>query len=90
MVEDFTPLFADFGVAGLLAGVAVVGILDTEDFDEGPGAITRRISYLLRPGAAVAPAAGQALVVAGITYSVRQVLREPPDGVLMRLVLARA
>ena len=90
MVEDLAPLFTDFAVAGTLAGVAVSGILDAEDYDEGPGVITRRTSFLLKPGAAVTPAQGQALVSAGITYSVRQVLREPPDGALTRLVLARA
>lgn len=89
MVEDFAPLFTDFAVAGTLAGVAVSGILDAEDFDEGPGVITRRTSYLLEPGAAVTPAQGQTLVSAGVTYTVRQVLREPPDGALTRLVLAR-
>ena len=90
MVEDLAPLFSDFAVAGLLAGTAVSGILNAEDFDEGPGAITRSTSYLLKPGAAVTPAVGQQLVVQGTTYTVRQVLREPPDGVLTRLVLARA
>ena len=90
MVEDLAPFFTDFAVAGLLAGVAVLGIWDAEDYDEGPGVVTRRTSFLLKPGAAVTPAQGQALVSGGITYTVRQVLREPPDGVLTRLVVARA
>jgi hypothetical protein len=39
----------------------------------------------------VGPAPGQQLLVAGSeTYTVRQVVQEPPDGVLLRLVLARA
>lgn len=90
LVEDFTPYFADFGVAGTLAGVAVVGILDVERSDDGFGVITQTASFLLRPGAAVTPAQGQSLVVGATTYTVRQVLAEPPDGALTRLVLTRA
>lgn len=90
-VEDFTPYFADFGVAATLAGVAVVGILDVERRDDGFGTVTQTTSFLLRPGAAVSPAQGQALVVgATTTYTVRQVLAEPPDGALTRLVVTRA
>lgn len=90
MVEDLAPLFADFGVAATLAGTAVRGILDVEDTDEGPGLITRRLSFVLQPTTSVTPAAGQALVAGSVTYTVRQVISEPPDGALVRLVLARA
>lgn len=89
-VEDFAPLFSDFAAAGTLAGVAVSGIIDAQDFDDGPGVITRGTSYLLKPTTAVTPAPGQSLVAGGVTYTVRQVLREPPDGALTRLILARA
>lgn len=88
--ETFAGYFADFAIAGTVNGVAVRGILDLETFDEGPGGtVTQRTSVLLEPGAA-APAANQAAVFEGVTYTVRQVLREPPDGALTRLILARA
>lgn len=88
--DDLAPYFADFGVAATLAGVAVTGILDVETSDDGFGVITQTTSFLLKPGAAVTPAQGQALVCNAITYTVRQVLAEPPDGALTRLVLAKA
>lgn len=87
-VETFAPLFADFGVAATLAGVAVRGILDVDSPNEFE-AITQGPSFLLQPTTAVTPAAGQALVVGSTSYIVRQVLKEPPDGALQRLVLAR-
>lgn len=90
MVEDLAPFFTDFAVAGILAGVAVSVIIDAQDFDDGPGVITRGTNCLLKPVAAVTPAVGQTLVTGGVTYTVRQVLREPPDGALTRLILARA
>lgn len=86
--ETFAPFFADFGEAATLAGVAVRGMVNVETFDE-LDTITQRTDFLLQPTTAVAPAAGQAMVLRGVTYTVRQVLREPPDGVLTRLVLAR-
>jgi hypothetical protein len=89
VVESLAPFFVDFGLAGTLAGVAVVGLLDAEATDEF-GTITQRTSFLLRPGAAVTATVGQTLVVAGVTYTVRQVLPEPPDAALQRLVVTRA
>lgn len=89
LAEDFTAYFADFGTPATLAGVAVEGMLDVESLDEF-SSITQRPTFLLKPTSDVGAAAGQALVVAGVTYSVRQVLSEPPDGQLKRLVLARA
>lgn len=88
IVEDFATYFADLGQAATLAGVAVVGILDVDSLDEF-SAITQRTTFLLQPTTAVGAQQGQALVVGGITYTVRQVISEPPDGQLKRLVLAR-
>jgi hypothetical protein len=86
-VENFAPFFADFGVDGTLAGTPVRGILDTAtDVYEGE-LLTQRPTFLLAPGAA--PAVGQSLVLAAATYTVRQVLAEPPDGALSRLVLVK-
>ncbi len=88
LVEDFALFFANFGVAGTLAGVPVRGILDSaSDVVEGD-VVTQRPTFLLQPGAA-SPAPGQALTLGAVSYTVRQVLAEPPDGALSRLVLAR-
>jgi hypothetical protein len=89
--ESFSGFFDDFAIDGTVNGVAVRGILDLETFDEGIGSvITQRTSYLLEPAAGVTPAEGHPVVIDGATYTVRQVLKEPPDGALKRLVLARA
>lgn len=87
--EDLAPFFADFAVAGTLNGVPVFGMLDAEAQDDGNGLVMHGHSYLLDPAAAVVAQPGQQLVVAGVTYAVRQVVSEPPDGTLKRLVLAR-
>lgn len=88
--EDVSSYFADFGTQALLAGVAVTGLLDMQTADDSFGTVTQQQDFLLKPGAAVTPASGQVLVAAGVTYTVRQVLAEPPDGALKRLVLARS
>lgn len=88
--EVFLPMFDDFGTPATLDGGIVTGIMDVETYDEGPGALTQRLSFLLRPGHGLTVAAGQTLVVGATTYTVRQVLLEPPDGAMQRLVLARA
>ena len=87
--EDLSPYFADFGEAATLAGVAVRGLVNVESFDD-LDSVAQRTDFLLQPTTAVAAAAGQTMVLRGVTYTVRQVLKEPPDGVLQRLVLARA
>jgi hypothetical protein len=88
--ENLSAYFDAFASTAVLAGVAVRGILDLESFDEFD-TLTQRPTFLLEPTTAVGPAPGQQLLVAGSeTYTVRQVVQEPPDGVLLRLVLARA
>lgn len=89
LVEAFSPFFVDFGEAATLNGVAVRGMVNVESFDE-LDSVTQRTDFMLEPTTAVAAAAGQSMVLRGVSYTVRQVLREPPDGVLQRLVLARA
>lgn len=85
---------AEFAVSATLNGVAVSAIVDTSTVAEDPfggGAVlTQSPSALLKSSDAAAAAAGQGFVAGGITYTVRQVVAEPPDGVLTRLVLARA
>ena len=89
--EDRSVFLADFGQACTLAGSPVQAIVDTEttqDFDSG--ALTQTPSALLQSSAAAAAAPGQAFNAGSTAYTVRQVLREPPDGAMTRLILARA
>lgn len=88
-VEDLTAYFAQFGQAATLAGAPLRCILDSEtvlDFDTN----TQSPTALVKTSDTGSAAAGQAFVSAAISYTVRQVLRQPPDGALTRLVLARA
>jgi len=87
--ETLAPFFADFGVAGTLAGAPVRGIFDAASIVEGfDGAVTQAPSYqLATPAAPVA--VGAVLVIPAGTYTVRQALADEPDGATTRLVLAR-
>lgn len=87
--EDLTPFFADFGVDATLAGSPVRAIVDTASLVELGEVVTQGPSALLKTSDAASAAPGQAFVASSVNYSVRQTLREPPDGVLTRLVLAR-
>lgn len=89
--EDFTPYFADFGVAGSLAGVPVRVIFDApaQNAYGAAGGI-----YGLQPQVQIATASvpgnveGQLLVLASGDYTVREHI---PDGTgLSLLVLSRA
>lgn len=86
--EDLSPFLADFGVAANLNGSAVTAVVDTssEDVD---GIVTQGPSALMTSAASAAAAPGQTFVASGVTYNVRQVLKEPPDGAFTRLVLVR-
>lgn len=89
MVEDLTPFLADFGVDATLAGSPVRAIVDTETDLVLDGVETQRPTALLKTSDATATTPGAAFVASAVTYTVRQVLREPPDGVMTRLVLSR-
>lgn len=88
LAENLSDFLADFGQSGTLAGAAVTVILDTDTID-ADGVLTQQPNVLLPSAQAAAAAAGQAVVTGGVTYSVRQVLREPPDGAFTRLILSR-
>lgn len=91
MTEDLTVFFADFGVAAALNGSAVTAIVDTQSLvEDEPGVVTQGPTALMTSSDAASAAPGQAFVASSVTYTVRRVLKEPPDGVLTRLVLARA
>lgn len=88
--EDLTVYFseADFADACTVGGVAAQGIFDSATELMLGEALVLAPSLLLP--ATVAAADGTAVVVRGVSYVVRQVLDQPPDGVLRRLVLALA
>jgi len=89
-VEDTALFLADFGSAATLNAVAVTAIVDTSSVVELDGIVTQAPTALLQTAEASAAAPGQTFAAAAVTYKVRQVLKEPPDGAFTRLVLARA
>ena len=86
--EDLTPYFADFGEAVTVNGVAARGIFNRATEVVLGDAITQAPSLELP--ASVGAAVGQPCVIRSISYTVRQVLDQPPDGVIRQLVLTRA
>ena len=86
--EDLRPYFADFGEAVTVNAVAARAIFNTSTEVVLGDVLT--IAPTLELPATVLAAAGQACVVRGVTYTVRQVVDLPPDGVIRQLVLARA
>lgn len=91
MPVDDTALYLDaFGGAATLAGAPVVAVVDVAAEIVLEDIITQGPAATVRTADTAAAAAGQAFVAEGVTYSVRQVLRLPPDGAFQRLVLARA
>ena len=86
--EDLAPFFADFGEATTVQGVAVVGIFNRATELQLGDVLTTSPS--LEVPASVAAAEGGAVVVRGVSYVIRQVVDQPPDGALRLLVLARA
>ena len=66
-------------------------VVDTDGYVEpSTGVVTEGPSALLTTAQAAAAAPGQAFVDGAATYTVRQALKEPPDGAFTRLVLARS
>lgn len=100
--EDLSQFFADFGVDATLAGVGVRGTFDSESVEVfGGDAQTIAPSFLLPTTSVASRLPGQALVIAAGnvpaqlahvagTYSVREVIFEPQDGAMTRLMLTRA
>jgi hypothetical protein len=91
MFED-TALYFDaslgMGEGVLLAGQPVDGIFEASSVVEQSEVITVAPTFLtLAAGSAAAE--GQILSRTGSSYKVRQVLQEPPDGAMLRLLLVR-
>ena len=89
-VEDLSVFFADFAVDATLNALPLRAIVDTSSLVELDGVVTQVPAALVKSSDAASAAPGQAFVASSVSYIVRQVLKEPPDGVLTRLVLARA
>lgn len=92
LTEDLAAFFAtdDFADSVTVGGVAVQAIFDVESQVVVGELITLAPTLLLPAASAPAAADGTACVVRSVNYTVRQVLLEPPDGALKRLVLTRA
>ena len=85
--EDLAPYFADFGEAVTVQGVAARGIFDVST-DVALGDVLTTAPTVELP-ATVAAAAGGSVVIRSVTYTIRQVLDQPPDGATRLLVLSR-
>ncbi len=85
--EDLAPYFADFGEAVTVQGVAARGIFDVST-DVALGDVLTTAPAVELP-ATVAAAAGGSVVIRSVTYTIRQVLDQPPDGATRLLVLSR-
>jgi hypothetical protein len=89
-LDDTAAYLSILGGVATLAGAAVLAIVDTAAEIVLDDVITISPAAFVLGADAPAAAAGQAFVADGTTYTVRQVLRMPPDGAVLRLVLARA
>lgn len=92
-LEDLSPFFADFGEGSTLGGFQMTAIIDTSAIEDiSAGIVTQGPTALITTADATdaSAAPGQVFASGGVSYTVRQVLPEPPDGKLTRLILARA
>jgi hypothetical protein len=87
---DIAPHLAAFGDDCLLNGVTVRGIFDTEAVNVFGEVISQEPSLQVAANSVCGVSAGQTLVRGHVSYVVRQILPEAPDGELVRLILARA
>ena len=87
--EDLTPLFADFGDAGTLAGQPVRVIFDApvEDQLGGAGVLSSVPQVQIATASVPADVEGAALVIPQGSYTVRQ---HVADGTGLSLLLLRA
>lgn len=85
---DLPAMLADLGEPLTLAGQPINGLFDVdgEVVLDGIASAATTATVLAAEGAQ----RGQALVRGAVSYVVRHVLPEPPDGALHRLVLAKA
>jgi hypothetical protein len=92
--EDITAFFDitnGFAEQVTLAGLGVAAVVDVDTPLLMGDVLASRVTSVLVAAALVPGAAeGQSCVVRGVAHVVRQVLKEPPDGAVLRLVLARS
>lgn len=86
--DDIASALADLGEPLTLAGQSICGLFDVAGEVVVDGVLT--LATTARVPATAGAATGQTLMRGSTSYRVRQVLPEPPDGALHRLVLARA
>jgi hypothetical protein len=86
--EDLAPFFADFGESVTVAGVTARGIFDVST-DVAFGDVLSTAPSLEVPSTVTA-AEGNTVVIRSVSYKIRQVLDQPPDGATRLLVLSRA
>jgi hypothetical protein len=89
VVEDLAVFLTDFGVDGVLNGSAVRAIVDTETVGLS-GVASQQPSALVKTSATAGVDPGDAFAAAGVTYLVRELVQEPPDGAFTRAYLARS
>jgi len=91
MVENLSDFFStdDFAETVTVNGASVVAIFDVSTELALGEALTLGPSLLLPASAVPAAAAGQPAVVRGVAYQVREVRLQPPDGMLVRLMIVR-
>ena len=88
--EDFAPFFDidAFAVPATLEGAAKTVIFDTSSVDEF-GTVTQAPSVLMTATDAFGATQGQTMLINFVSYVVRSVNAQPPDGALVRLDLVR-
>lgn len=93
ITDDLTPFFGvdEFAQTATVAGVPVPVMFDeASEVFGADGVVTREPTVVLKTSDAPSARPGDAVVVASVSYVVRQALLEPLDGKLLRLVLARS
>lgn len=89
-VADYFEAFTGFGDEVTVAGVSVRGTYEANsELEQDDGVITRAPTLRLASTDAVGLTTATVVVANGTTHTVRQILPEPPDGALTRLVLVR-
>lgn len=91
MLENLASFFVndDFAESIVVDGTTVSAIFDLGSELQLGEVLALGRSVLLPAASVPSVAEGSTVVVRSVTHRVRQVLQEPPDGLLVRLVLAK-
>lgn len=85
--DDLPAMLADLGEPLTLAGQPIHGLFDMAGEVVLEGIVTTGTTADVLASAGAQP--GLTLVRGGVSYLVRQVLPQPPDGALVQLILAK-